>query len=433
MWYTGKTKAEALFLSSSAGQSSNLASHFSQQSGEAPLLNQEVNRLKIHEHQALTLLDEAGVPNAGGQVAFTPEEASAAARALGGDRFVVKAQIHAGGRGKAGGVRLVEGEAGVREAAQALLGATLVTPQTGPNGKVVHRLLVAPALSIVREYYLSLLLDSENACLVFMASTEGGTEIEEVAKQTPEKILRQAVDPIIGLRDFQISNLAAGLDLKGEARKDFFAVARGLYRLFLEKDCSLIELNPLVLTADGRLLALDVKINFDDNALMRHKELAALRDELEEDPREVEAAKNKLSYIPLDGTIGCMVNGAGLAMATMDIIKAFGGEPANFLDVGGGASAEKVAAAFSILLADKKVRGILVNIFGGIMRCDVLAEGILEAAKAVSLEVPLVVRMKGTNAEKGAEILRASGLPIHYEPDLGRAVHTIVSLTKEGA
>lgn len=392
----------------------------------------EVSLLKIHEHQALALLQEAGVPNAGGQVAFTVEQAVQAARELGGERFVVKAQIHAGGRGKAGGVKLAEGLSGVEQAAGEILGKTLVTPQTGPSGKVVHRVLLAPALSIAHEYYLSILTDNETGCTLLMASTQGGTEIEEVAKNNPDKILRQQVDAVAGLRGYHITNLAAGLGLEGEAARDFAAVVRGLYRLFWDKDCSLIELNPLVRTQEGRLLALDVKMNFDDNALFRHKDIAALRDPQEEDAREVEAAQHKLSYIPLEGSIGCMVNGAGLAMATMDIIEAFGGQPANFLDVGGGASAEKVAAAFRLLLADKNVRCIFVNIFGGIMRCDVLAEGIVQAAKEVSLPVPLVVRLRGTNWERGAEILAQSGLAITYEPDLAKSAHLAVSLAKGG-
>ena len=369
--------------------------------------------LKIHEHQALALLQEAGVPNAGGRVAFTAQEAQQAAHELGGESFVVKAQIHAGGRGKAGGVKLVKGPKGVLEAATDLLGKTLVTAQTGPAGKVVHRLLVAPALAIAHEYYLSMLLDNETGCITLMASTQGGTDIEEIAKTSP-------------------ANLVAGLSLTGEAASDFAAVVKGLYRLFWDKDCSLIELNPLVETAQGRLMALDVKMNFDDNALWRHKDIAALRDPLEEDAREVEAAKHKLSYIPLEGSIGCMVNGAGLAMATMDILEAFGGRPANFLDVGGGASAEKVAAAFHLLLADKNVRCLFVNIFGGIMRCDVLAQGIVEAAQAVQLPVPLVVRMRGTNWQRGAEILAQSGLAITYEPDLAKAARAAVSLAKGG-
>ena len=388
--------------------------------------------LKIHEHQALALLQEAGVPNAGGRVAFTAQEAQQAAHELGGESFVVKAQIHAGGRGKAGGVKLVKGPKGVLEAATDLLGKTLVTAQTGPAGKVVHRLLVAPALAIAHEYYLSMLLDNETGCITLMASTQGGTDIEEIAKTSPEKILRQQIDPITGLRGYHIANLVAGLALTGEAASDFAAVVKGLYRLFWDKDCSLIELNPLVETAQGRLMALDVKMNFDDNALWRHKDIAALRDPLEEDAREVEAAKHKLSYIPLEGSIGCMVNGAGLAMATMDILEAFGGRPANFLDVGGGASAEKVAAAFHLLLADKNVRCLFVNIFGGIMRCDVLAQGIVEAAQAVQLPVPLVVRMRGTNWQRGAEILAQSGLAITYEPDLAKAARAAVSLAKGG-
>ncbi|NLT58941.1 MAG: ADP-forming succinate--CoA ligase subunit beta [Clostridiales bacterium] len=385
--------------------------------------------MKIHEHQALDLLGAYGVPNAGGAVAFTAGEAAAAAQGLPRGRLVVKAQIHAGGRGKAGGVRLADSPEQVGEIAAALLGSTLVTPQTGPAGRRVNRLLVTPAVDIAREFYLGLLLDMDSGCTVLMASAEGGTEIEEVAKHRPERILRARIDPLVGLRRFQLRNLTAGLGLSGQAAQDFEDIAQALYRLFVERDCSLVELNPLVETAGGRLLALDAKLSFDDSALFRHPDLAALRDPLEEDPREVEASALKLSYIPLEGSIGCMVNGAGLAMATMDLIQAQGAQPANFLDVGGGAGADKVAGAFRLLLGDGNVRGILVNIFGGIMRCDQLAEGIVEAARRVELALPLVVRLRGTNAEQGARILADSALAITPENDLKRAVETIVRLT----
>ena len=387
--------------------------------------------MKIHEHQAAELLAAYGVPTGGGRAVFTADEAEAAAAAL-GTPCVVKAQIHAGGRGKAGGVKLVQTPAEARAAAEALLGATLVTPQTGPAGKVVHRLMIAPAVAVEAEYYVGMLLDNDSGNVILMASAAGGMEIETVAKESPEKILRQQIDPLIGLRPYHITNLSTGLGLAGDAARDFAGIARGMYRLFTEKDCSLIELNPLARLDSGRLQAIDAKVTFDDNALFRHKDIAALRDPLEEDPKEAEAQKSGLSYVALDGTIACMVNGAGLAMATMDMIDSFGGRPANFLDVGGGASAEKVEAAFTILMKDEKVKGIFVNIFGGIMRCDVLSSGIVAAARKLGLTLPLVVRMRGTNAEEGERILNESGLSILWEPDLGKAARAIVALTKGG-
>jgi len=385
--------------------------------------------MKIHEHQAAELLSQYQVPNAGGPAAFTPAEAAEAASSLGGDLFVVKAQIHAGGRGKAGGVKLAHSIAEVEKIAGELLGKTLVTKQTGPQGKVVHRLMVTRGVSIQKEFYLSFVMDGANEGVTLMASAEGGMEIEETAAHHPEKIARCLIDPVVGLRSFQIRRVAHTLGLTKEQEKEFAAMAGNLYRLFIDKDCSLIELNPLILTGEGHLMALDIKMDFDGNALFRHPELAELADPLEEDPKEAEAGKYRLNYIPLTGNIGCMVNGAGLAMATMDIIKAFGGEPANFLDVGGGASAEQVAGAFRILLSDPHVQGLFINIFGGIMRCDVLAEGIVEAARQVEVKVPMVVRLQGTNADIGKKLLNASGLDIHSTDDLAEAAHLIVSLS----
>jgi len=380
--------------------------------------------MKIHEYQALALLSAFGVPCVGGTAVQVADEAAQAARALGGNAWVVKAQIHAGGRGKAGGIIRADSPEQVQAAAEKLLGSTLVTPQTGPEGRVVRHVLVAPAIDIASEYYLGMLVDGRDALL--MASDAGGTEIEEVAAAQPYRIASVRIEPGAALSDEQVAALATPLGLTA-AQADLFAqAAHGLVTLFFEKDCTLAEINPLALTADGQLLAADAKVNFDDNALFRHKDIAALRDEGEEDPREVAASKLNLSYIGLTGDIGCMVNGAGLAMATMDMISAYGGHPANFLDVGGGASAERVAGAFRILLGDARVKGILVNIFGGIMRCDVLAEGIVEAAKAVDLRLPLVVRLRGTNAQQGSEILAQSGLKITAENDMAQAVRAIV-------
>ncbi|TMA59847.1 MAG: ADP-forming succinate--CoA ligase subunit beta [Deltaproteobacteria bacterium] len=373
--------------------------------------------MNIHEHQAKELLRRYQVAVPDGQACFTVDEAVAAAKRL---EFpcVVKAQIHAGGRGKAGGVKVVRdaGEAG--EAARALLGKTLVTHQTGPQGRVVRRLLVERACRIARELYLGLVVDRTTGRVTVMASTEGGVEIEEVAARTPEKILRETIDPAIGLAPYQARRIAFGLGLGKEQVGKAVGFMAGLARCFVESDCSLVEINPLVVTQDGGLLALDAKIGFDDNGLFRHPELRELRDPSEEDPREQEAAKHELSYIALDGNIGCMVNGAGLAMATMDIVKAAGGMPANFLDVGGGASAEKVAAAFRILLSDAAVQAIFINIFGGILRCDVLAEGVVQAARDVRLSIPLVVRMEGTNVDDGKAILTRSGLDIITASDM---------------
>jgi succinyl-CoA synthetase beta subunit len=373
--------------------------------------------MNIHEHQAKERLRRYGVAVPEGQACFTVEEAVAAAERL-GFPCVVKAQIHAGGRGKAGGVKLVGDAKEAREAAQALLGKPLVTHQTGPRGRVVRRLLVEQGCRIARELYLGLVVDRGAGRLAVMASTEGGVEIEEVAARAPEKILRETIDPAIGLAAYQARRLAFGLGLAKEQVNKAVGFLAGLARCFLESDCSLAEINPLVVTADGDLLALDAKIAFDDNALYRHPELRALRDPSEEDPRETEASAHDLSYIALDGNIGCLVNGAGLAMATMDIVKGAGGMPANFLDVGGGADAAKVKAAFRIILEDPAVKAIFVNIFGGILRCDVLAEGIVAAAREVGLRVPLVVRMEGTNVERGKQILAESGLDVIAAADM---------------
>ena len=373
--------------------------------------------MNIHEHQGKEVLRRYGVAVPKGKACFTVDEAVAAAREL-GFPCVVKAQIHAGGRGKAGGVKVVKDEVAARAAAQELLGKTLVTHQTGPRGRVVRRLLVEQGCQIARELYLGMVVDRASERVTVMASTEGGVEIEEVAARTPEKILRETLDPVVGLAGYQARRIAFGLGLTKEQVGKAVGFLQALARSFVESDCSLAEINPLVVTTTGDLLALDAKIGFDDNALFRHPDLRELRDPNEQDPREIEAAKHDLSYIALEGNIGCMVNGAGLAMATMDSVKAAGGEPANFLDVGGGADTEKVKAAFKIILSDTAVRAIFINIFGGILRCDVLAEGVVQAAKEVGLAVPLVVRMEGTNVEKGKEILAKSGLDIISAVDM---------------
>ena len=373
--------------------------------------------MNIHEHQAKDLLRRYGVAVPEGRACFTVDEAVAAAEQL-GFPCVVKAQIHAGGRGKAGGVKIVKSAAEARAAAQELLGKTLVTHQTGPQGRVVRRLLVEQGCAIAREMYLGMVVDRTTGRVTMMASTEGGVEIEEVAARTPEKILRETIDPAIGFAGFQGRRLAFALGLAKEQVGPAVGFMTALARCFVEADCSLAEINPLVVLKDGKLLALDAKIGLDDNALFRHPDLRELRDPTEEDPREVEAAKYDLSYIALDGNIGCMVNGAGLAMATMDTVKAAGGMPANFLDVGGGADAKKVAAAFRILLSDAAVKAIFINIFGGILRCDVLADGVVQAAREVGLKVPLVVRMEGTNVERGKEILAASKLDVISANDM---------------
>lgn len=387
--------------------------------------------MKIHEYQAAALFAEYGVKVPAGLPAATAQEAAEAALALGGGPYVVKAQVHTGGRGKAGGVKFAATPQEAGERAGEILGMTLITRQTGAQGKLVRKVMVGQVVSIAKEYYLSFTVDSASECVVMIASSAGGMEIEETAKTAPEKILTVKIDPVIGLKDYQSREVAAQLGMDAAATGQFIAMARSLYRLFLEKDCSLIEINPLVLDEEGSLIAADAKINFDDNALMRHADIAALRDVLEEDPREVEASKYDLNYIQLDGNIGCLVNGAGLAMATMDIIAANGGRPANFLDVGGSATEEKVTGAFSILLSDQNVRGIFVNIFGGIMRCDIIAAGVAAAAARLDVRVPLVVRLEGTNAAEGKRILRESGLSIIPADDMADGARKICALVSK--
>ncbi|MEJ1969329.1 MAG: ADP-forming succinate--CoA ligase subunit beta [Rhizomicrobium sp.] len=386
--------------------------------------------MNIHEYQAKEVLRGFGTPVPRGQAAFTVEEAVAAARELPGPVWVVKAQIHAGGRGKGGGVKVVKSIADVETEARRMLGMTLVTHQTGPHGRLVKRLYIEDGSAIERELYLSALVDRATSRVAFIASTEGGMDIEEVAHKTPEKIKTFQIEPAVGYSPYVGLDIASALKLKGDQVKQLGAVVKSLYDAVIAKDMSLLEINPLVVTKDGKVICLDAKINFDDNALYRHKDIQGLRDLDEEDPMEVEASKYDLSYIKLDGEIGCMVNGAGLAMATMDIIKLYGSEPANFLDVGGGASKEKVTAAFKIIVSDPNVKGILVNIFGGIMKCDIIAEGIVAAAKEVSLGVPLVVRLEGTNVELGKKILADSGLPILPANDLADAAQKIVKAVK---
>jgi succinyl-CoA synthetase beta subunit len=387
--------------------------------------------MNIHEYQAKELLGKFGVAVPRGGVAYTAAEAVAAAQGLGGPVWVVKAQIHAGGRGKAGGVKLCRSEDEVAAAARQLLGKHLVTHQTGPAGREVKRVYVEEGCDIARELYLGVLIDRETGRVTLIASTEGGVEIEEVAAHSPDKILRVAIDPATGIEPFHARDIAFGLGLDGAQIGTAVKFVTALYNAFTELDASIVEINPLVVTGAGELLALDAKMGFDDNALFRHPEIAALRDEDEEDPTEVEAGKHALNYIKLDGNIGCMVNGAGLAMATMDIIKLHGGSPANFLDVGGGATRERVATAFKLILSDPNVEGILVNIFGGIMRCDVIAEGVVGAAREVNLHVPLVVRLEGTNVELGKKIMAQSGLPILAAENLADAAQKIVTAVKE--
>ncbi|WP_448381830.1 ADP-forming succinate--CoA ligase subunit beta [Desulfosoma sp.] len=386
--------------------------------------------MKIHEYQAKELFQKYGVPIPRGRVAFTVEEAQAAARELGTLPVVIKAQIHAGGRGKGGGVKLAKTAEEVASVAGSILGMTLVTHQTGPEGRLVRKVLVEEGLDIDKELYLSLLPDRSTAKIVFMASEAGGMDIEEVAAKTPEKIVKVYVDPLVGLQPFMARKLAYGLNLAPDIVKLFLPMVHALYRLCLDYDASLVEINPLVITKDRRLLALDAKMNFDDNALFRHKDVLAYRDLDEEDPLEVEASKYNLNYIKMDGNIGNMVNGAGLAMATMDIIKLAGAEPANFLDVGGGASAEMVENGFRIILSDPNVKGVLINIFGGILRCDVLAQGVVEASRKVGVKVPVVIRMEGTNVEQGRKILEESGLNLIVAQDLKDAAHKVAAIAK---
>ena len=389
--------------------------------------------MNIHEYQAKELLQKFDVTTTRGRVAATLDEAEQISRELGDIDIVVKAQIHAGGRGKGtfkngfkGGVHVRKTPREVREVAAKMLGEILVTHQTGPSGRLVSKVLVAESADIAREIYFAVLLDRATAAPLIVASAEGGVEIEAVAAKSPEKIIREPIDPLAGLQPYQTRKLAKQLNFESSQLKNASKLFEGLYRAFVAFDCSMVEVNPLVVTAKGQVLALDAKFNFDDNALYRHPEIAAMRDIAEEDPREVEASKHGLNYIGLDGNIACLVNGAGLAMATMDIIKFYGGEPANFLDVGGGATEEQVTEAFKILIADKKVKAILVNIFGGIMRCDVIAEGIINAAKTVKLSVPLVVRLEGTNVERGKQLLKKSGIELIAADDLADAAQKAV-------
>jgi len=393
--------------------------------------------MNIHEYQAKELLQKFGAATPPGKVASTPEEAEQIARELATNDLVVKAQVHAGGRGKGtfangfkGGVHLVTSPAEARNVAGQMLGQVLVTHQTGAAGRLVNKVLVAESVEIEREIYFAVLLDRATAAPLIVASTEGGVEIETVAEKSPEKIMREPIDPLAGLQSFQTRKLAKQLGFKSDQIKPAAKLFSALYRTFIESDCSMVEVNPLVVTKKGEVLALDAKFNFDDNALYRHPEVAALRDTAEEDPREVDASKHGLNYIGLDGNIACLVNGAGLAMATMDIIKFYGGSPANFLDVGGGATEEQVTEAFKLLVSDANVKAILVNIFGGIMKCDVIAQGIINAVKAVKLPVPLVVRLEGTNVDAGKKLIAESGLAVIAADDLADAAQKVVKAAK---
>jgi succinyl-CoA synthetase beta subunit len=385
--------------------------------------------VKIHEYQAKKILAQYGVPIPRGEVASSPYEVYDIAGRLGGT-VVVKAQIHAGGRGKGGGVKLANSPAEAEKLARQIIGMTLVTHQTGPEGRTVRRVLIEEGMRIKKEFYLGIVIDRASHRPVFMTSTEGGMDIEKVAAETPHLINKEYIDPVVGFQSFNARRLAFGLGLTGELFGPAVKFMTALYRAFEATDASLVEINPFLLTEDGRLLALDAKINFDDNALYRHKELMELRDYYEEDPLEIQASRYGINYIRLDGTIGCMVNGAGLAMATMDIVKLAGGSPANFLDVGGGATAEQVRNAFQILLADKNVKAVLINIFGGIMRCDIVASGVVEAARSMGVTVPMVVRLEGTNVERGQEILRTSGLKFTVADGMKDAAEKVVALAK---
>lgn len=382
--------------------------------------------MNIHEYQAKAVLREYGVPTSHGAVALKKEEIDNAIQNLDANIYVVKAQIHAGGRGKAGGVKVVRDKEEAKKLAHEMYGKTLVTHQTGPDGQVVKRVYIESGCDIEKEYYFSVVLDTTTSRITLMASTEGGVDIEEVAESSPEKIIKISIDPATSIQPFHCRAIAFGFGFKGDQAKQMMKIVESTYNAFVATDASQIEINPLVVTPEGKLLALDAKINFDENGLFRHPQIAELRDEDEEDPLEVRASKASLSYVRMDGNIGCMVNGAGLAMSTMDIIKLYGAEPANFLDVGGGADKERVTEALKIILSDKAVKGILVNIFGGIMRCDIIAEGIVAAAKEVGVDVPLVVRLAGTNFELGKEILANSGLKIIAADDLGDAADKIV-------
>ena len=385
--------------------------------------------MKIHEYQAKALLREFGVPVPRGEVATTPAEAKTVAARLGG-RVVVKAQVHAGGRGKAGGIKVADDAEGAERAARQILGMRLKSPQTPPGGIDVHSVLVEEASDVAREVYLAVTLDRARSTHVVMASQSGGMDIEEVAARTPDKIIRQWAHPALGVQDFQARRLAYGLGLTGDQFKQAVALIRSLVALYLARDASLAEVNPLVVTKDGRVLALDAKLNFDDNALWRHPAIVALRDVNEEDPLDVEASKYSLNYIKLDGNVGCMVNGAGLAMATMDIVKLAGGEPANFLDVGGGASPEQIENAFRILSSDPSVKAVFINVFGGILRCDRLAAGVIAAIRNLGLRLPVVVRMEGTNVELGRRMLAESGLPLTNADDMGDGAKKVVALAR---
>ena len=388
--------------------------------------------MNIHEFQAKQLFGQFGIPVPKGKEIKTPVAAEKWAAALNSPVYVVKAQIHAGGRGKAGGVKITKDRVEVPTLAKDILGKTLVTHQTGPKGRKVRRLLIEEGAGIAKELYLSLLIDRDSGWPVFIASTEGGMEIEEVAAHTPEKIVKEAIDPAVGFQSYNGRNLAFGIGLQNlepTVINPFVAMLGNLYRLFMEKNAALVEINPLVITTDKRLIALDGKVSFDDNALFKHEDVRGMRDLNEEEPLEIEATNNNLNYVKLDGNIGCMVNGAGLAMATMDVIKLAGSEPANFLDVGGGATKETVAAGFRILLKDKNVKGIFINIFGGIVRCERIAHGVIEAAKEVNIKIPVVVRLQGTNAEEGRKLLSESGLKVEVATDLWEAAQKIVAVT----
>ncbi|MCE5131634.1 ADP-forming succinate--CoA ligase subunit beta [Staphylococcus saprophyticus] len=387
--------------------------------------------MNIHEYQGKAIFRSMGVAVPEGRVAYTAEEAVEKAKELDSKVYVVKAQIHAGGRGKAGGVKIAKSLSEVETYAKELLGKTLVTHQTGPEGKEIKRLYIEEGCDIQKEYYVGFVIDRATDRVTLMASEEGGTEIEEVAAKTPEKIFKETIDPVVGLAPYQARRIAFNINIPKESINKAAKFLVSLYNVFIEKDCSIVEINPLVTTGEGEVLALDAKVNFDDNALFKHKDIQELRDLEEEDPKEIEASKYDLSYIVLDGDIGCMVNGAGLAMATMDTINHFGGNPANFLDVGGGATKEKVTEAFKIILGDENVKGIFVNIFGGIMKCDIIAEGIVAAVKEVELTLPLVVRLEGTNVERGKEILKESGLAIEPAATMAEGAQKIVKLVKE--
>lgn len=387
--------------------------------------------MNIHEYQGKAIFRSMGVAVPEGRVAYTAEEAVEKAKELDSKVYVVKAQIHAGGRGKAGGVKIAKSLSEVETYAKELLGKTLVTHQTGPEGKEIKRLYIEEGCDIQKEYYVGFVIDRATNRVTLMASEEGGTEIEEVAAKTPEKIFKETIDPVVGLAPYQARRIAFNINIPKESINKAAKFLVSLYNVFIEKDCSIVEINPLVTTGEGEVLALDAKVNFDDNALFKHKDIQELRDLEEEDPKEIEASKYDLSYIALDGDIGCMVNGAGLAMATMDTINHFGGNPANFLDVGGGATKEKVTEAFKIILGDENVKGIFVNIFGGIMKCDIIAEGIVAAVKEVELTLPLVVRLEGTNVERGKEILKESGLAIEPAATMAEGAQKIVKLVKE--